>query len=321
MRLRLVPETTNINFFRYMWFWLGVSVLGMIASLALVLTIGLNFGVDFRGGTLIIASTEEQEDVGEIRQVLTALDAGDVAVTEISDDTGAGRHLVLMRLGILGDDPDAQASAVAGVRAGLEQAFPGIAFLQVDSVGAKVSGELARTGFLAVGLSFLAVMVYVWLRFEWQFSVGAVISLVHDAILTVGVFSLLRLEFNLTIVAAILTVIGYSINDTVVVFDRVRENLRKYKKMPLVDVMNLSLNETLSRTVMTGVTTLLALGAIYFFGGDVISGFAFAVMWGVVVGTYSSIYLATAMVLWLGVKRDWSKPDAAAGTQFSKVDA
>jgi preprotein translocase subunit SecF len=321
MRLRLVPEVTNINFFRTLRMWLAISALGVLASLVAVATVGLNFGVDFRGGTLIIAATPEAEDVGAFRDVLTALDVGDVAVTEISDDSGAGRHLVLMRLGIAGEDPDSQAAVIAEVRQALEASFPGIEFLQVDSVGAKVSSELARSGFLAVGLAFLAVMVYVWLRFEWQFSVGAVISLIHDAILTVGIFSILRLEFNLTIVAAILTVIGYSINDTVVVFDRVRENLRKYKKLPLVEVMNLSLNETLSRTVMTSATTLLALLAIYFFGGDVISGFAFAVMWGVLVGTYSSIYLATATVLRFGVKRDWSKPDAAAGTQFSKADA
>ncbi len=316
MRLRLVPETTNIAFLRYMRFWLAVSALGVVASIAIFLVQGLNYGVDFRGGTLIMASTPEVRPVADFRAALTALDVGEVAVTEISDDSGQGRHVVLMRLGIAGDTPDSQAAVITQVQEALGAAFPGITFLQVDSVGAKVSGELVRGGILAVLLSFGAIMVYVWLRFEWQFALGAVASLVHDAVVTIGVFSLLQLEFNLTIVAALLTIIGYSINDTVVVFDRVRENLRKFKKMPLVEVMNLSLNETLSRTAMTSVTTLLALLAIYVFGGDVVDGFAFAVIWGVGVGTYSSIYVATAIVLWLGVKRDWSKPGTKAGTEF-----
>ena len=317
MRLRLLPEKLNINFLG----WLAISILGVVASIGVFLVQGLNYGVDFRGGSLIIAATPEPEDVADVRAALTELGVPDVNVTEISDDTGASRNLVLMRLGIPDDDPDNTAAFIARVQAGLTEVFPGISFLQVDSVGSTVSAELVRDGILAVLLSFVGIMIYVWLRFEWQFSIGAVAALVHDAILTVGIFSLLQLEFNLTIVAALLTVIGYSINDTVVVFDRVRENLRKFKKMPLVDVLNLSLNETFSRTVMTSVTTLLALPELYFFGGDVISGFAFAVMWGVGVGTYSSIYVATAFVLWLGVKRDWSKPDARAGTEFSKVDA
>jgi preprotein translocase subunit SecF len=185
--------------------------------------------------------------------------------------------------------------------------LPGIQFLQVDGVGDKVSGELVESGILAVVLSFVGIGIYVWLRFEWQFALGAVASLVHDAIVTAGIFSILQHEFNLTIIAAILTVLGYSINDTVVVFDRVREVLRKYKKMPLRDVMNLALNETLSRTVMTSVTTLIALFAILFFGGPVVSGFAFAVIFGVITGVYSSIYVASAVVLYFGVKRDWSQ--------------
>jgi preprotein translocase SecF subunit len=169
---------------------------------------------------------------------------------------------------------------------------------------------------MAVLLALGAIMVYVWLRFEWQFAVGAVLALFHDSIITVGLFSALQLEFNLTIIAAILTIIGYSINDTVVVFDRVRENLRKFKTTPLKDVLNLALNETLSRTLMTSGTTLIALFALLLLGGQVTWGFAFAVIFGVAIGTYSSIWVATAIVLWLGVKRDWSKPDPSAGTQF-----
>ena len=314
--LRLVPDVTRIDFMRYTRFWLTVSVIGTIASLGLLAVKGLNYGVDFRGGTLIMAATPEPEPVAAFRETLGALNFGEVGVTEISDDTGAGRNMVLMRLGIAGDDPDSQQAVIEEVRAALVAAFPGIQFLQVDSVGAKVSGELVRAGVLAVALSFIGIMIYIWLRFEWQFALGAVLSLIHDAIVTVGAFSLMQFEFNLTIIAALLTVIGYSINDTVVVFDRMRENLRKYKKMPLAEVMNLALNETLSRTVMTSLTTLIALFAIFWFSGPVVHGFAFAVIFGVIVGTYSSIYVAGATVLWLGVKRDWSKPDAAAGAKF-----
>jgi preprotein translocase subunit SecD len=174
---------------------------------------------------------------------------------------------------------------------------------------------------IAVLLAMGAVLIYIWLRFEWQFAVGAVVALAHDVILTIGVFSELQIQFDLAIIAALLTIVGYSLNDTVVVFDRVRENLRKYKKLELSEVLNLSINETLSRTMMTSVTTLLALLALYFLGGDVIRGFVFAMIWGVIVGTYSSVFVASTILLWLGVKRDWSKTDATAGTQFADVDA
>lgn len=318
MGFRLLPDRLNVDFFKpvYLYLWLAVSAGGVLLSIALYLMVGLNYGVDFRGGTLIMASTPDERPVAEFRDVLTGLDIGEVNVTEISDDTGQDRNLVLMRLDVSGEGAT---DTIAGVREALTTSFPGIQFLQVDSVGAKVSGELVTTGFLAVGLSFLAIMVYVWLRFEWQFAVASVVSLIHDAIVTIGVLSVLQIEFNLTIVAAILSIIGFSINDTVVVFDRVRENLRKYKQMPLKDVMNLSMNETLSRTMITVFTTLLALVAIYWFGGDVVSGFAFAVIWGVICGTYSSIYVATAIVLWLGVKRDWSKPEKAGARAEAQV--
>lgn len=311
-RLRLVPDVTSIDFMGHARLWVAISALGVLASVVLVLTRGLNLGVDFRGGALIIASTPEAREVSQFREVLGALDFGEVAVTEVSDDSGAGRFTVLMRLGI--SDPDANPMQVVEQAQGaLTQAFPGIQYLQVDSVGSKVSGELVRNGVLAVLLAFGGIMVYVWLRFEWQFAIGAVLSLIHDATVTVGLFSLLQLEFNLTIVAAVLTVIGYSINDTVVIFDRVRELLRKYKKTPLPQLMNMALNETLSRTVMTSSTTLIALLAVYFFGGDVVRGFALAMIFGgVIVGTYSTIYVACATVLWLGVRRDWSGAEASA---------
>ena len=311
MRLRFVPDNTKINFFApwAMKFWLAVSILGMVASVVLFLTMGLNYGVDFRGGTIIMTSTREDVPVSEYREMLNALNFGEVNVTEVSDDTGQGRHLVLMRLGITGDDPDSQQAVITEVRGALTAKWPDVQFLQVDSVGAKVSGELVVDGILAVVLSFLGIMIYVWMRFEWQFALGAVASLVHDAILVVGLFALTQMEFNLTIVAAILTVIGYSINDTVVVFDRVREVLRKYKRMPLADVLNLALNETLSRTVMTSSTTLIALIAIYLFGGPTVEGFAAAVIFGVLIGTYSSIYVASAVVLYFGVRGDFGSKE------------
>ncbi|MFT5004619.1 MAG: preprotein translocase subunit SecF [Paracoccaceae bacterium] len=178
-----------------------------------------------------------------------------------------------------------------------------------------------QTAVFAVFLAIMAVLFYIWLRFEWQFSVGAVAALVHDVVLTIGIFSVLQIKFDLAIIAAILTIVGYSLNDTVVVFDRVRENLRKFKKLELKDVLSMSINETLSRTVMTSVTTLIALISLYVLGGDVIRGFVFAMIWGVIVGTYSSVFVASAILLRLGVKRDWSKTDGSAGTQFANIDA
>jgi len=183
-----------------------------------------------------------------------------------------------------------------------------------------VSGELIRTAILAVVLANAAVLFYIWLRFEWQFAVGAVVALIHDVTLTMGIFSLLQLRFDLSIIAALLTIVGYSLNDTVVVFDRVRESLRKFKKTPLVELLNNSINETLSRTVMTSFTTLIALIALFVLGGDVIRDFVFAMIWGVVVGTYSSVFVASAILLRLGVKRDWSKTAPGAGTKFANID-
>ena len=199
----------------------------------------------------------------------------------------------------------------------IEREIAGAEVRRVEFVGPKVSGELLQAGVIAVVLAVLAVLMYIWLRFEWQFGLAAVIALVHDVALTIGVFEVTGIEFNLAIIAAILTIVGYSLNDTVVVFDRVRENLRKYKQMPLIDLMNLSLNETLSRTLMTSITTLIALIAMYVLGPEVIKGFTFAMIWGVVVGTYSSVFVAVAALLWLGVHRDWTtESEKAAGTNF-----
>jgi preprotein translocase subunit SecF len=321
MRLRLVPEVTRIDFLKIGKLAVILSAVAMVASVILYAVMGLNYGIDFRGGTLIMAQMPEERPISEYRSVLNSLDLGQVAVTEVSPGGEAVGQIILMRVGIAGEDPDAQSAVVTQIRSSLDATFPGIDYLQVDNVGAKVSGELVQAGVMAVGIAILAILFYIWLRFEWQFSLAAVAALVHDVVLTIGIFSLLRIEFNLSIIAAILTIVGYSLNDTVIVFDRVRENLRKYKTMPLRDLINLSSNETLSRTVMTSGTTLIALFALYFFGGGVIRGFTFAMIWGVVVGTYSSIYIASMLLLRLGVNREGSKPGGKAGTRFANVEA
>jgi preprotein translocase SecF subunit len=321
MGLRLISDDTHVRFLARRRLFVGLSAAAILASLVLFLVQGLNYGVDFRGGTLIVAEKPSAVDVAAVRGVLTSLNVGEVQVTEVADPGGTIRNAVMMRVGITGDDPDAQAAVVRDIQAALGEAFPGITYLQVDSVGAAVSAELVRAGVLAVVSALAAILFYIWIRFEWQFSVAAVIALFHDVAITIGLFSLLQLEFNLAIVAAILTIVGYSLNDSVVVFDRVRENLRKFKKMPLDELLDLSLNETLSRTIMTSGTTLIALLALYFLGGEVIRGFTFAMIVGVVIGTYSSIFIAAPTLVWFGVKRDWSRQDAAAGTEFSKIDA
>uniref|UniRef100_UPI0002557A6F protein translocase subunit SecF n=1 Tax=Oceanicola sp. S124 TaxID=1042378 RepID=UPI0002557A6F len=247
---------------------------------------------------------------------------GDVVISEVYDPSfAANEHVSMIRIQAQDEQEAVASDTIARVEAALQEVDPSIRFTQVESVGPKVSGELIQTAFLAVGAALGAILLYIWLRFEWQFSLGAVFALFHDVIVTIGIFSLLQIRFDLATIAALLTIIGYSINDTVVIFDRLRENLRKYKTMELIDVMNLSVNETLSRTIMTSGTTLIALIALLVLGGDVIRSFVFAITWGVVIGTYSSVYVAKNVVLWLGVKRDWSKPSGGAGTQFANIDA
>ncbi|WP_224813957.1 protein translocase subunit SecF [Hasllibacter sp. MH4015] len=398
MRLRLVPQETNFDFFKYARATFGASIVAVIASLAIWLSVGLNFGIDFLGGTTIRTDATVEVDVAEYRAALDELDLGDVVISRVFDpnfdedqfvvtvriqaqegveavtsDTirdieealgsamggpltmrfrGAGLTTAGVMEAIASLSLDATPSengvgfslpeglplgTIASVDEAVGSAFPAlegstftyerIAFPSVESVGPKVSGELIQTAIIAVLASLGAILIYIWLRFEWQFSVGAVAALIHDVILTIGVFSLFQIRFDLATIAALLTIVGYSINDTVVIFDRLRENLIKYKQRALRDVMNLSANETLSRTLMTSGTTLIALIALIVLGGDVIRGFVFAIAWGVIVGTYSSIYVAKNVVLMIGVKRDWSKPSdgggagGPGGTQFANVDA
>jgi len=298
--LKLVPAKTSITFIKHRNLAMGLSILLMVASLGVFFTNGLNFGIDFKGGTLIEASSQEAVDIGALRDRLNAMNLGEVQIQEFGKDTD-----VLIRIAEAEGAVDASQdlTAVQVLRDELAEDFD---IRRVEIVGPQVSAELIQTGILAVVVAISCMLIYIWFRFEWQFSVGAVLVLVHDVVLTIGIFSLLQLDFNLSILAAILTIVGYSMNDTVVVYDRVRENLRKFKKMSLNELLDIAINETLSRTVMTSVTTLLALVALYVLGGEVIRGFTFAMIWGVIVGTYSSIFIASPLLMWLGVKRDWS---------------
>ena len=315
MRLRLVPKNTAWDFFGKSKLWLGLSALLLVGSLVSFLLQGLNFGIDFRGGTTIRTESAQTVDVAAYRGALSSLELGDVTISEVFDPTFEDdQNVAMIRIQAQDGQEAVSAEITHSALRVLQDVAPDIAFVSVESVGPKVSGELIQKAIIAVVLAIAAVLVYIWLRFEWQFAVGAVAALVHDVFLTIGVFSVLQIKFDLAIIAALLTIVGYSLNDTVVVFDRVRENLRKYKKRPLQEVLNLSINETLSRTVMTSVTTLLALIALFTLGGDVIRGFVFAMIWGVIIGTYSSVFVASATLLRLGVKRDWSKPNAEAGT-------
>ncbi|QBF33249.1 protein translocase subunit SecF [Thalassococcus sp. S3] len=322
MRLRLVPKQTAFDFFGRWKLWLGISGLLMVLAFVSFMLQGLNYGIDFRGGTTIRTESAQPVDVGLYRSAIDVLNLGDVSITEVFDPTfGPEQNVAMIRIQAQEGEEAVTSSMINDVRAALQAEVPDIEFDAVESVGPKVSGELIQTAAIAVLLAIAAVLVYIWLRFEWQFALGAVAALVHDVILTIGIFSELQIRFDLAIIAALLTIVGYSLNDTVVVFDRVRENLRKYKKKPLSEVLNISINETLSRTIMTSVTTLLALISLFVLGGDVIRGFVFAMIWGVIIGTYSSVFVASAILLYLGVKRDWSKPDNTAGNQYANIDA
>ncbi len=318
MRLKLVPEKTSVDFFRHWRLTFGASAVAMVLSLVVFFIMGLNFGIDFRGGTSIRTEAQAPVDIAAYRAAIMPLGKGDIAITEVFDPAfGADRNVAMVRIQAQEGTEAITPEQINNIRAALVEVDPTLTFAAVESVGPKVSGELIRSAVISVVLALSAVLFYIWLRFEWQFSVGAVAALVHDVVLTIGIFSLLQIRFDLAIIAALLTIVGYSLNDTVVVFDRVRENLIKYKKRPLKEVLTLSINETLSRTVMTSVTTLLALLSLFILGGDVIRGFVFAMIWGVIVGTYSSVFVASAVLLRLGVKRDWSKNSGdTAGTQF-----
>ncbi len=295
--------------------WMPVAVVGSlvlnVASIALAVMLGINFSIDFKGGTLIeIHNKAGVADVGALRAQIGALGLGSPQIQAFDDGTN-----VLIRLEQQPGGDTAQSVGVDKVKAALGDT---VEYRRVETVGPTVSGEITRTAFYAVGASLIAISAYVWFRFEWQFALGASLALMHDVLMTVGLFAITRLEFDNNCIAALLTIVGYSINDTVVVSDRIRENLRKYKKMPLPELIDLSVNTTLSRTVLTAGTVIIALLALLMFGGTVIRSFVVAMLFGIITGTYSSIFIASTVLEWLGVKRDWSgastKPAGNAGT-------
>ena len=315
----LFNQSKEIQFFSFSNLLSYMSLGAILVSIILFFILGLNYGIDFRGGTMFMVSSSEKIKVSDVRNTLSGSNLGDVSISQATnplETLSAGTLTSTDNIFIIKVEKTEGQNIETKVKALLLNKVPDIKFLQIESVGSKVSSELVRNGMLAVLFAVISVLVYIWLRFEWQFALGAVFALIHDVILTIGVFSILRYEFNLSIIAALLTIIGYSLNDTVVVFDRVRENLRNFKSLPLLKVLNMSINNTLSRTIMTSVTTLLALFALYFLGGDVIRGFTFAMIWGVLVGTYSSIFVAAKILLILDVKRNWDEKDSKAGTQF-----
>jgi preprotein translocase subunit SecF len=308
---RLIPDQPRIPFVRYQYWAYAVSGALVLLTLLLVPLKGLNLGIDFQGGIMLeVGMPGPAADLGAMRATLGDLGLGEVALQQFGDPA-----TVLIRIERQAGGEAGQLAAVDKVKTALAERFgQDISYRRVEFVGPKVSEDLLWNGTQATVYALLAILAYVWFRFEWQFAVGAVVALIHDAVTTLGVFALFGLEFNLTTIAALLTIIGYSINDTVVIYDRVRENLRRYKAMPLPELIDLSVNETLARTVMTSLTTLLALLALVAFGGPVIRGFTVAMIWGVVVGTYSTIYVASPMVLHLRLRREpVAQPAEAAG--------
>jgi preprotein translocase subunit SecF len=308
MGFRIYPDDLELPFVKWRNGAFALSLVAIAIAIGAFAVRGLNFGVDFRGGTLIEISTPGDADLRLIRSTLGGLGLGDVQVSTFGapDD-------ILIRVEL--QDPEegvseAQAqqlvvNAVIGALSGAIEGFDSETMLRrSEVVSGTVSRELVRAGAFAVFGALVMMLAYIWFRFEWQFSVGAVLALTHDVTLTIGMFSITQIEFNLSIIAAILTIVGYSMNDTVVVYDRIRENLRKYKKLPLPELLNGAINQTLSRTTMTSFTTLLALFALFILGGEVLRGFAFAMIFGIFVGTYSSIFVAAPLLILTGVKRD-----------------
>ena len=310
--IRFVPRGTKIPFTRARMAAFCLSVVMLVGSVIAASTIGLNFGIDFRGGIVIEIRTPEPADISAIRADLSGLSLGEVSIQEFGDE-----REVLIRVQRQEGDETAQIAAIETIK---NQLGTSVEYRRTEFVGPTVGQELIEAGALAVTLALLAILVYVWFRFEWQFGIAAIIALSHDVITTIGLFALIQHEFNLATVAALLTIAGYSINDTVVIFDRVRENLRRYKTMELADLLDLSANETLSRTVLTSGTTLLALLAIYFFGGAVLADFALALIWGVLIGTYSTVFVAVPLLLYTGVRRGDEPEEGDTGMQMPEYE-
>ena len=272
-----------------------LSIFLVVVSLILLTFKGLNFGIDFKGGTLIeLRSTDKEINISSLRDNLNQMDLGDVSVKNFGNDTDF----------LIKFENNENKNVIEEIKINLDNSFGNsFDFRRVENVGPKVSSELLRSGIIAISVALALMLIYIWIRFEWQFSLGAILALFHDVIVTLGLFSLLGLEINLSIIAAVLTIVGYSMNDTVVIFDRVRENLRKYSDIRIFELTNISINETLSRTLITSITTLLALLSIFFFGGEILKGFSLAMIFGVIFGTYSSIYIANTVLVRLRVSQ------------------
>ena len=318
-------KKSDLNFFKsYKIFYIFSSFMILVSILSLIL-FGLNFGIDFKGGSLILCKTSNKIALSDFRKSLNNLDVGEISINNVSSITKNIQNepqdfvLTFVKIEQKDKEEEIQNKSIAIVKNKLEKDFPGIIFLQTESVGAKVSGELIMSGIWSVIIALIGVLFYIWIRFEWQFAIGSILAILHDVLITLGIFSLFSLEFNLSIIAALLTIVGYSLNDTVIIYDRVRENLFKNKKSPLKDLLNISVNQTLRRTIITSLTTLLALLSLFLLGGEVIRGFSFAMIWGVIIGTYSSIFISSALLLTIGVKRDWEKPKDGAGTNFGNT--
>ena len=305
--IRLVPDDTRIPFMRLRLLNFSISAIVSVLSIVLFVFIGPDYGIDFRGGTIIeVKPVSAQTDIASVRSTLGELGLGEIQVTEVTDV--GGETSVLIRIQQQEGGEEAQQAAIQNVRTALGDT---VEFRRVEIVGPRVSGELAFNGAIGMAVALFGILVYIWFRFEWQFAVGAIVSTLHDLVVTLGFFALFKLEFNLASIAALLTIVGYSLNDTVVVYDRIRETLRKYKKLPLTELIDRSINDTLARTTVTGLTTLIALAALYYFGGDVISDFVLAMMFGVIIGTYSSIFIAAPMLIYFGLRpSDVSSEDA-----------
>jgi preprotein translocase SecF subunit len=311
--LKLIPDDTKIPFTKYRWHALVITLAAFFGSLYVIFVApGLNFGVDFRGGITIEVEDATPIDLSVMRKAIADLNVGNAKVQEFGSPNQISIALEASTAG--GDAADASQQKIAAqVKGAVTKALgDDVKFPREEVVGPTVSGELTQRGFIAVGVATGMMLLYIWIRFQLQWGAGAVLGVIHDTVITIGLVALFQFSFDLNVIAAILTVIGYSVNDTVVVYDRIRENLRKYKKMPLAELIDLSLNETLTRTVVTGGTSIIALGALVAFGGEVLRGFCFTIMFGIMVGTYSSLFVAAPFLLLTGVKRDWTKVKGAA---------
>jgi len=305
--LHIVPPGTKIDFIGMRYWSLGLSIALTVISLASIAIQGFNFGIDFKGGILIEVKLQQAPNLGELRGKLDGLNLGEISLQQFGapDD-------ILIRVQTPEETPQEQTRVIEAVKGVLGE---GVDFRRTEFVGPKVGAELVQAGFLAMLFSLIGISVYVWFRFEWQFGVGALVSTLHDIITTVGLFSVFHLEFSLTTVAAVLTIAGYSVNDTVVIYDRIRENMRKYKKIPITEIINRSNNETLARSVITHLTTLLAVLALLFFGGEVIRGFSIAMVWGIFVGTYSSVFVAVPVLVYLNLRPEAATPPGTAAPE------